>query len=281
MARLSRHRTQPTFGTRASAQRRLSRRTGRPVRRRSGSPRAGRPCARSAAGGCGRRSCARPGRDRAGPAAGRSGCRRPATGAPPGPRSVADTARRSSGRTCGRRCRRSWPAPAPGSSRTGPGRSARATPSPAPASGTGGTGPPAQSLGRVRQSGGPGIPPRPERRGFQPGLSVNTAAPQLPSSALFTDQYELTMLEGALRSGTAGMRAIFEVHARRLLNGRRYGVVAGTGRLLEALERFRFGPSELEHLTAAKIVDEATCEWLSTYRFRCDIDGYAEGDVYL
>ena len=110
---------------------------------------------------------------------------------------------------------------------------------------------------------------------------MNTAAPQLPSSALFTDQYELTMLEGALRSGTAGMRAIFEVHARRLPNGRRYGVVAGTGRLLEALERFRFGPSELEHLTAAKIVDEATCEWLSTYRFRGDIDGYAEGDVYF
>jgi nicotinate phosphoribosyltransferase len=111
--------------------------------------------------------------------------------------------------------------------------------------------------------------------------AVNTAAPQLPSSALFTDQYELTMLEGALRSGTAGMRAIFEVHARRLPNGRRYGVVAGTGRLLEALERFRFGPSELEHLTAAKIVDKATCEWLSTYRFRGDIDGYAEGDVYF
>src|SRR5664280_2592215 len=39
--------------------------------------------------------------------------------------------------------------------------------------------------------------------------------------------------------------------------------------------------SELEHLTAAKIVDEATCEWLSTYRFRGDIDGYAEGDVYF
>src|SRR5664280_3514433 len=52
-------------------------------------------------------------------------------------------------------------------------------------------------------------------------------------------------------------------------------------RCSSSLERFRFGPSELEHLTAAKIVDEATCEWLSTYRFRGDIDGYAEGDVYF
>src|SRR5664280_2037894 len=35
-------------------------------------------------------------------------------------RRCSGTARRSSGRPCGRRCRRSWPAPAPGSRRTGP-----------------------------------------------------------------------------------------------------------------------------------------------------------------
>src|SRR5664279_542084 len=180
MARLSRNRTQPTFGTPTSAQRRFSRRT-----RPAGPPTIRKPSCRPALRQVGRRwvrprNCARPGRDRAGPAAGRSGCRRPATGAPPGPRSVADTARRSSGRPCGRRCRSSWPAPAPGSRRTGPARSARATRSPAPASGTGGTGTPAQSLGRVRQSGGPGIPPRPERRGFQPGLSVSTPTSAAP-----------------------------------------------------------------------------------------------------
>lgn len=103
----------------------------------------------------------------------------------------------------------------------------------------------------------------------------------MASTALFTDHYELTMLQSALRSGTASRRSVFEVFARGLPPGRRYGVVAGTGRLLEAIERFRFGADELDFLTADGIVDGLTCEWLSTYRFSGDIDGYAEGDAYF
>src|SRR5690606_19443333 len=56
----------------------------------------------------------------------------------------------------------------------------------------------------------------------------------VPSTALFTDHYELTMLQAALRDGTAHRRSVFEVFTRRLPEGRRYGVVAGTGRVLDA-----------------------------------------------
>jgi len=49
--------------------------------------------------------------------------------------------------------------------------------------------------------------------------------------ALLTDHYELTMVSAALRDGTADRRCVFEVFSRRLPAGRRYGVVAGTGRL--------------------------------------------------
>ena len=58
--------------------------------------------------------------------------------------------------------------------------------------------------------------------------------------ALLTDKYELTMLAAALRDGTASRRTTFEVFTRRLPDGRRYGVLAGTGRFLEALAEFRF-----------------------------------------
>src|SRR6516225_7579208 len=75
-------------------------------------------------------------------------------------------------------------------------------------------------------------------------------------TALLTDHYELTMLQASLRSGAAGRRAVFEVFARHLPHGRRYGVVAGTGRLLDAIERFRFGPEELSFLRDSRIVDE-------------------------
>ncbi|HTZ93487.1 MAG TPA: nicotinate phosphoribosyltransferase [Streptosporangiaceae bacterium] len=100
-------------------------------------------------------------------------------------------------------------------------------------------------------------------------------------TALLTDHYELTMVRAALRSGTAGRRSVFEVFARHLPNGRRYGVVAGTGRLLDALEQFRFGDRELEFLERAQIADAPTLEFLRSYRFSGDIWGYAEGDCYF
>lgn len=89
------------------------------------------------------------------------------------------------------------------------------------------------------------------------------------------------MVRGALASGTAARRAVFEVFARHLPAGRRYGVVAGTGRLLDALERFRFDAPTLEYLTSQGIVDEPTASWLSSYRFSGDIWGYGEGDLYF
>ncbi len=100
-------------------------------------------------------------------------------------------------------------------------------------------------------------------------------------TGLLTDQYELTMVQAARRSGTAARRAVFEVFARRLPEGRRYGVVAGTGRLLEAIEHFRFDEDALSFLADAGIVDEETRAWLADYRFSGDIDGYAEGECYV
>ncbi|MFG3489020.1 nicotinate phosphoribosyltransferase [Streptomyces sp. NPDC047972] len=103
----------------------------------------------------------------------------------------------------------------------------------------------------------------------------------VPSTALFTDQYELTMLQAALRAGTADRRSVFEVFTRRLPGGRRYGVLAGVGRVLDAVENFRFDPAVLGFLRERGIVDEPTLEWLARYRFTGDIWGYPEGEVYF
>ncbi|MEU6240580.1 nicotinate phosphoribosyltransferase [Streptomyces sp. NPDC047024] len=103
----------------------------------------------------------------------------------------------------------------------------------------------------------------------------------VPSTALFTDQYELTMLQAALRAGTAERRSVFEVFTRRLPNGRRYGVVAGTGRVLDAVTNFRFDAGMLDFLREREIVDAATLDWLADYRFQGDIWGYPEGEVYF
>jgi nicotinate phosphoribosyltransferase len=101
------------------------------------------------------------------------------------------------------------------------------------------------------------------------------------SSALLTDHYELTMLDAALADGTAWRRVAFEVFARRLPAGRRYGVVAGTGRVLDAIDAFGFTPDQLDWLAAAAIVRPATLDWLAGYRFAGDVRGYAEGDCFF
>ncbi|MEN3309788.1 MAG: nicotinate phosphoribosyltransferase [Micromonosporaceae bacterium] len=101
------------------------------------------------------------------------------------------------------------------------------------------------------------------------------------STALLTDHYELTMVGAALRDGTASRYCVFEAFARRLPHGRRYGVVAGTGRLLDALRRFRFGADEVAFLRANKIVDDDTAAWLAGYEFQGDIQGYPEGELFF
>ncbi|CAN5521274.1 nicotinate phosphoribosyltransferase [soil metagenome] len=101
------------------------------------------------------------------------------------------------------------------------------------------------------------------------------------STALLTDHYELTMLQAALAAGTAHRRAVFELFPRRLPEGRRYGVVAGVGRALDAIERFRFDDEVVAVLREHQVVDDATLDWLAGYRFGGDVWGYAEGETYF
>jgi nicotinate phosphoribosyltransferase len=114
---------------------------------------------------------------------------------------------------------------------------------------------------------------------LRPGAPDTSAA--VASTALLTDHYELTMLEAALRSGAASRRSVFEVFARRLPEGRRYGVVCGTGRLLEALTRFRFEDEELVALERGGVLHDDTLRWLAGYRFTGDVWGYGEGECFL
>lgn len=87
------------------------------------------------------------------------------------------------------------------------------------------------------------------------------------------------MVQAARQSGTAGRRSVFELFPRRLPEGRRYGVVAGVGRALDALEAFRFDAAALTSLEG--IVDPDMLEWLGSYRFSGDVWGYAEGETYF
>jgi nicotinate phosphoribosyltransferase len=101
------------------------------------------------------------------------------------------------------------------------------------------------------------------------------------STALLTDRYELTMVDAALLAGTHDRECVFEAFTRRLPGGRRYGVLAGTGRLLELLQAFRFRDEELDFLREHSVVRSETLDWLAGYRFSGTIRGYREGEVFF
>jgi nicotinate phosphoribosyltransferase len=101
------------------------------------------------------------------------------------------------------------------------------------------------------------------------------------TTGLLTDRYELTMLGSALRDGTAQRHCVFEVFARRLPDGRRYGVVAGTGRLLDAIAEFRFDAATVAWLRDSGVVDATTADYLADYRFAGDVNGYPEGELFF
>jgi nicotinate phosphoribosyltransferase len=101
------------------------------------------------------------------------------------------------------------------------------------------------------------------------------------TTSLLTDLYELTMLEASLQSGIASKQSSFEVFTRSLSVGRRYGVVAGIGRVLDAISEFRFDSKDIEYLRSTRHLNEETIEYLSGFHFTGDVWSYEEGDLYF
>lgn len=101
------------------------------------------------------------------------------------------------------------------------------------------------------------------------------------SPALMTDMYEYTMLDAALRDGTAARHCVFEVFARHLPVGRRYGVVAGLGRIVELVQQFRPSTDDIDFMLRRNVISKGTATWLENFRFEGTIRAYREGEVYF
>jgi nicotinate phosphoribosyltransferase len=98
---------------------------------------------------------------------------------------------------------------------------------------------------------------------------------------MLTDRYELTMLSSWVADGSVHNRAVFEAFARRLPDGRRYGVLGGLGRLLDLIAGFTFTDDEVGWLREQGVLSEATADYLLGFRFTGDVDAYPEGDLYF
>ena len=103
----------------------------------------------------------------------------------------------------------------------------------------------------------------------------------VPPSATLTDRYELSMVASAIEAGIADRPAVFEVFARGLPPRRRFGVVAGVGRLAEELEAFRFSAATLDGLLHAGVIDADVAGRLDGWRFTGTVSGYPDGEAFL
>jgi len=99
-------------------------------------------------------------------------------------------------------------------------------------------------------------------------------------SALLTDLYQLTMLQGYLRRGM-DETAVFEFFVRDLPDSRNFLVAAGLEHVLEYLERLHFGPEELEWLNSCGMFSKDFVDYLAQLRFTGDVHAMPEGTVFF
>ncbi|MEY9626335.1 nicotinate phosphoribosyltransferase [Sinorhizobium fredii] len=98
----------------------------------------------------------------------------------------------------------------------------------------------------------------------------------MTATALFTDLYELTMLDTYHSLGMEDI-AVFSLFVRKLPPERNFLVACGIEELLDDIEGLRFSESDIAYLRTLGRFRPEFLEWLRTFRFSGEICAVAEG----
>lgn len=107
----------------------------------------------------------------------------------------------------------------------------------------------------------------------------------MPSVALLTDLYELTMAYGYWRSGKAEDEAVFHLFFRENPFGGGYTVAAGLEAAIDYLDHLRFGDLDLDYLRTltgsdgTRLFGDDFLDVLRRFELACDVDAIPEGTV--
>ena len=107
---------------------------------------------------------------------------------------------------------------------------------------------------------------------------LSVANPQ--SSALLTDLYQLTMLQGYFDQGMEET-AVFEFFVRKLPAQRNFLIAAGLEQVLAFLETVQFTPAELEWVASHGAFRPTFVRYLENFRFTGDVHAMPEGRVFF
>ncbi len=97
-------------------------------------------------------------------------------------------------------------------------------------------------------------------------------------SALLTDLYQLTMLQGYFRRGMTE-EAVFEFFVRRLPEERNFLVAAGLESALDYLQSLAFTDEDIAALRTTGLFGDDFLEYLRELRFSGGVDAVPEGTV--
>jgi nicotinate phosphoribosyltransferase len=100
------------------------------------------------------------------------------------------------------------------------------------------------------------------------------------TSALLTDLYQLTMLNGYVQHEMDDV-AVFEFFVRRLPEKRNFLMAAGLEPALEFLEAFRFTRDDLEWMASTERFGSEFIEYMAGLRFTGDVYAMPEGSVFF
>jgi len=95
------------------------------------------------------------------------------------------------------------------------------------------------------------------------------------TSALYTDLYQLTMLQAYWRE-EMNETAVFDLFVRRLKD-RNYLLACGLEQALEFLETLSFSDEALDYLADQEQFDDAFLDWLADFEFTGDVHAVPEG----
>ena len=94
---------------------------------------------------------------------------------------------------------------------------------------------------------------------------------------MLTDYYEITMANGYFESDLKDDTAVFDLFFRRVPDGGGYAIMAGLEQAIHYLENLKFTDKDIEYLRSKGCFSEKFLEYLSNFKFECDVWAIPEG----
>lgn len=94
---------------------------------------------------------------------------------------------------------------------------------------------------------------------------------------MLVDFYEITMANGFFENGKSNVTAYFDMFFRKVPDNAGYAIMAGLEQVVEYLKNLSFTQSDIDYLRSKNIFSEKFLEYLSDFKFECDVWAVPEG----